>query len=787
MRKLNLCVAGSRHAAVWQPVQMTCEELWGRLQNPARTPETAEQYRRLPKGEKDLIKDRGGFLAGTLKGSRRRKADVLGRSMLTFDSDRLRPGFFEEYERRHRYFSMAYTTHSHRPESPRARTLIPLTRDVSPEEYNAIARCFAAEELGMETVDPCSFEVNQLMFWPTVSADGEYICRRYEGEWLDPDAFLAAHPGWQDCAALPTAPGEQAKADRQPGKQADPTEKEGTVGLFCRAYSVQEAMRTFLSGVYEETGDENRWRYSPSESLPGVMVYDGKFAYSHHATDPAYGRLLNAFDLVRTHRFGDGDEQQSFRSMLEFAAADPKVQVLALQERQARAAEDFAGLDDTVEQAGEPDPDAWKAKLVRHRKTGLPEDSLYNARLIMQNDPCMKNIVFNRLADSMEIRGPVPWAHSSRFWRDADDAQLVCYLDDCYGSFSARNIDIAVTKTADDRSYHPIRDYFARLPAWDGVRRVDTLLIDYLGAEDNAYVRAVSRKTLCAACRRVFQPGVKFDYMPVLNGAQGIGKSTFISKLGMEWFSDSLSLSDMNDKTAAEKLQGYWILEIGELAGMKKADIDKVKAFVSRTDDKYRAAFGRRVTSHPRQCVFFGTTNSENGYLRDITGNRRFWNVRVSGQGKYRPWQMTPELITQVWAEAAAAAGEEELFLPPELEEFARREQRSALEQDDREGLVLDYLDMLLPENWEKMDLWQRRNYVRDPDDPVRPAGKYRRKEVSNIEIWCECFGRPREDMKPSDSYAVSAIMARLDGWSRPDRRKVIPSYGQQRVYSRVA
>lgn len=130
--------------------------------------------------------------------------------------------------------------------------------------------------------------------------------------------------------------------------------------------------------------------------------------------------------------------------------------------------------------------------------------------------------------------------------------------------------------------------------------RVDTLFIDYLGAEDNDYVRAVCRKIMCATYMRVYHPGIKFDYLPVFSGAQGIGKSTFISNLGMEWFSDSLTLSDMNDKTAAEKLQGYWIHEIGELAGMKKADLDKVKAFVSRCDDKYRASFGRRVTPHPR-------------------------------------------------------------------------------------------------------------------------------------------------------------------------------------------
>ena len=776
MRKLAFCFGSSRQAATWRPTQMTLEELWDRLEKPLRTPETTAQYHKMKKGEKDAIKDKGGFLAGTLKGSRRRKNEVVSRSMITLDCDKLNPAFFDEYEFLNRYLSIVYTTHTHLPESPRARLLVPLTRDVTPEEFNAIAR-YLADEIGMEMVDPCSFEINQLMYWPTAAIDGEYICRRYEGEWLDPDAFLAEHPNWKDCTALPTAPSEKEAVEKQRKKQEDPLAKEGTVGLFCRAYTIQEAMRTFLPDVYEETDDDSRWRYIPSDSMPGVVIYDDKFAYSHHASDPAFGKLLNAFDLVRTHLFDDDDPKKSFNDMLEFAAKDEAVRELGLDERRERAGEEFAEDDDE---------DDWKKKLVRQKKSTQLENSLFNIKLIMQNDPYMKNIVFNQLADGMEIKGEVPWQHPAKFWRDADDAQLICYVDDHYGTFSARNYDIAVTKAVDDRSYHPIKDYFASLPPWDGVPRVDTLLIDYLGAEDNAYIRAVSRKTLCAAYRRIYEPGVKFDYMPVLNGAQGIGKSTFIANLGMEWFSDSLNLSDMNDKTAAEKLQGYWIIEIGELAGMKKADLDKVKAFISRVDDKYRASFGRRVTPHPRQCVFFGTTNSENGYLRDITGNRRFWNVKATGEGKYKPWQMTPEIVQQIWAETAvlAKAGEK-LYLPPELEAYAQQEQRAAMEQDDREGLVLEYLDTLLPDGWDSMDIYKRRDYINEADDPTRPVGKHRRTEVSNIEIWCECFGRPKEDMKPTDRYAIAAIMEHLDEWEKTGKSKRLPIYGKQRMYRR--
>lgn len=765
MRELAFCLGNSRAALVWHPGKMTMDALWEKLQNPIRTAETAAEYHAMKKNERDAVKDKGGFFAGTLKGTRRRATEVISRSMITLDHDRLKPGCFDAFAFKH--CAIVYTTHSHTPEAPRARILVPLTRDVTPDEYNAIAR-YLADEIGMDTVDLCSFKINQLMYWPTASSDGEYICRRYEGDWLDPDVFLAAHPNWQDCSSLLTAPGEKEAVERECKRQADPLTKEGIVGAFCRAYSIQEAMQTFLSDVYEPTTDENRWGYTKSASIPGVMIYDGKFAYSHHASDPACGKLCNAYDLVGTHLF-DGD----FTQMAEFAAKDEKVRTLALKERQERAVEEFSEEKD------------WKAKLVRQKKSTQLENSLYNIKLIMQNDPYMKNIVFNQLADGMEIKGEVPWSHPGKFWRDADDAQLICYVDDHYGTFSARNYDIAVAKAVDDRSYHPIREYFAALPPWDGVARVDTLLIDYLGAVDNPYTRAVSRKVLCAAYRRIKEPGIKFDYMPVLNGAQGIGKSTFIANLGMNWFSDSLTLSDMNDKTAAEKLQGYWILEIGELAGMKKADLDKVKAFVSRVDDKYRASFGRRVTSHPRQCVFFGTTNSENGYLRDITGNRRYWNIKLSGSSKYKPWQMTSELVQQIWAEVMilADAGEK-LYLLPDLEEYAKEEQREAMEHDEREGLVRLYLDTLLPANWDEMDLYQRREFLRGDD--TTPVGTDVRVIVSNMEIWCECFSRKKEDLRSMDSYAIAAIMSRLPEWEKQPTPQRIAIYGLQRIYRRL-
>ena len=772
---MKIAYGNSRMEKRWKNNEISWDDFCKRVSTTQTTTETVEEYRKMTKPQQDAVKDVGGFVGGHLRGGRRKTGTVLCRSMLTLDMDHGTPDILDELSLFNSHELCVYSTHKHTPEAPRLRLIFPLKRDVSEEEYPALARK-VAQEIGMDLFDDTTYQPHRLMYWPSTSRNGEYVYRVMDGDILDPDAYLGMYDDWRDVSTWPVSSRESEAVKKAAKQQADPLAKTGAVGAFCRTYPIREAIEKFLPDVYAPSAMEGRYDYIPADSSAGVIIIDEKFSYSFHATDPACGQLLNAFDAVRVHKFPDDDPKKSYNAMAEFAGADVRVKLRIFEEKRQAAAEDF----------DEADPDAWKKQLQYEKKSMELKNNLHNLMLILENDENLKGIVFNQLADGMEIRGKVPWPHPAKFWRDADDAQLICYVDAAYGTFSARNYDIAVTKAVDDRSYHPIREFFEMLPAWDGVERADTLLIDYLGAEDTPYVRAVTRKELCAAYCRVYHPGIKFDSMIVLNGDQGIGKSTLIAKLGGEWYSDSLNLSDMNDKTAAEKLQGYWIMEIGELAGMRKADLDKVKAFISRQDDKYRASFGRRVTPHPRQCVFFGTTNSQNGYLRDITGNRRYWNVKVPGNGKYKPWDMDEDTVKQVWAEVMvyAKAGEK-LYLPPELEAYAKEEQRAAMERDDREGLVQEYLDMLLPDTWDSMDVYKRRDYVRDADDPMRPDGSVRRMEVSNMEIWCECFGKAKEDMKPSDSYSIAAIMERMDGWSRTGKAKVLPIYGKQRIYRR--
>ena len=348
MRKLSICTGNSRMAANWPKSETTFSELYEKLKNPLRTGETVEQYKKMKKGQRDEAKDKGGFMAGTLKGVKRRKHEVVSRSMITLDGDKLEEGFIEDYEFTNPYEAILYTTHSHTTESPRARILLPLTRDVTPEEYIAIARYLCAD-MGIDMFDPCSFEINQLMYWPTCPSDGEYVCEYYEGEWLDPDKYLAGHPDWKDPVKLPRAACETKSFDTQKKKQEDPISKTGAVGAYCRAHSISDVMARELSDIYEATDDDTRYHYIPSDSIAGVMVYDDKFVYSHHASDPAYGQLLNAFDLVRIHKFGDDG---SFNAMMEYATKDEETKMLLLKERQERAQTEFAETDD--------DDDSWK-------------------------------------------------------------------------------------------------------------------------------------------------------------------------------------------------------------------------------------------------------------------------------------------------------------------------------------------------------------------------------------------------------------------------------------------
>jgi len=758
------------------------EEFLDKLRNTHRTTETIEEFRKMSKAEQLKVKDVGGFVFGKLKNGIRKKGCVEARYAVTYDSDDATPNLMGDAEALG-FTGCVYSTHQHTPEKPRLRIIIPTSRAMSEEEYEPIARKIA-QDLGIEQFDRISFRPTQMMFYPSTSIDAEYIFEEWSGKPLNPDNVLARYEEWRDVSQWPTAANEIELVQHDIKKQADPLEKKDLIGAFCRAYSIEDAIETFLVGVYEPCSMEGRYSYVGGSTFGGVVTYKDKFSYSHHASDPASGRLCNAYDLVRLHKFGELDTEveegkpmgklPSFVAMLEFATKDPAVKRQLAEERLHQSQMEFVDAD-------------WQEHLDINKK-GVVLNTLKNLTIILENDPNLKSIVFNQLSDGMEIKGDVPWKHPNKWWRDADDAQLISYVDKNYAGFSQRSFNIAVTKVTDDRSYHPIREYLMALPDWDGMKRLDTLFIEYLGAKDNEYVRAVTRKVLTAAVARVFEPGIKFDWMLVLNGPGGIGKSTLINMLGGQWFSDSLQLSDTHNKTAAEKLQGYWIMEIGELSGMKRTEQDALKQFISSQNDIYRASFGRRATPHLRQCIFIGTTNSERGYLRDTTGNRRFWPVQVSTSNK-KPWNLTDEEITQIWAEAKVRYHSgETLQLSEELERYAEQMQNEAMEVDDREGIIEAYLNKLLPDDWESKDIYERRNYLIEYHNKgsIIPKGNNPRTTVSALEIWCEAFGKNQGEIKRTDSLEICAMLRRIEGWESKGKLQTSTLYGRQKVFEKV-
>ncbi len=786
--QVAIATGKNRFEKKWKNKQILWSSLVAKLKTPVITQETYAEYKKYGKPEQDQIKDVGGFVGGTLTGGRRKAGSVATRQLLTLDADFAPVDFFESLELLADYACCVYSTHKHSPETPRYRLLIPLDREVTPDEYEAIGRK-VAEEIGIDYFDDTTYQASRLMYWPSVSSDGTYFYNFLDYPFLSADKVLKRYPDWTDTSYWPESSRAVNYRKKQADKQGDPCEKPGLIGAFCRTYTVPEAIEKFIPDAYVKCDMPNRYTYTGGSTAAGLVIYeDEKFAYSNHATDPASGKLCNAFDLIRLHKFAEPDDDTamdtiitklpSYKAMVEFVQNDAETKLQMGQEKLENAKEEFVQEEDDT---------TWLAKL-EYNKRGELENTLNNLILILRNDPNLKDIVFNQLSDGMEITGEVPWKHPSKFWRDADDAQLVSYIDLTYGTFSARNYDIAVTKIADDRSYHPIREFLHDLPEWDGAERVDTLLVDYLGAEDNEYVRAVTRKTLVGAIARVMHPGCKFDTMLVLNGPQGIGKSTLIGKLGGEWFSDSLLLTDTKDKTAAEKLQGYWIIEIGELAGLRKAEVDTLKGFLSKQNDIYRASFGRRATPHLRQCIFIGTTNAENGYLRDTTGNRRFWPVRTPGNGAKKVWDITHEDILQIWAEAKHHyKNGESLFLDRDLAEMAWKEQREAMETDEREGVIREYLDTLLPENWEDMNTYERRNFLSgDEFERVGQNGTVKRQRVCIAEIWCECFGKDKGSLRKMDSNEIGAIMARIEGWEKAEKTIRFKIYGVAKGYIRV-
>lgn len=796
MKTYTIAVGRSRTEVSWNNREINWSTLTDKLRYPRRTAETVAQYEAMPRDQKGKVKDVGGFVGGRLRedGSRRTAGSVTARSLVTLDIDFGGPdtiGVIRDALAGVRW--CLYTTHSHTPEKPRYRLVVPLSKEITPDEYIPLSRK-VAEDIGLDLFDDTTYEPHRLMYWPSCPSDGEFVFEEGPGEDLSPESVLDRYADWRNVSEWPVSSRVTKALQRRGSKQEDPTSKPGLIGAFCRTYSITRAMDTFLPGLYENIG-ENRYTYTKGSTAGGAIVYEDKWLYSHHGTDPCCGRLCNAFDLVRIHLYGDLDagaspdtpvnRMPSFKAMSDAMEKDDSVRIRLMEERVGQARSDFDGVEAP---AGSKD---WK-KALRTGRKGEVISNPHNISVILHNDPALKGCVRNNdLTGDTELTRDLPWRtmEDDPRWKDTDYTALTVYFSEHYDIQNQNQILNNLDLVADERHYHPIREYFNGL-TWDGTPRLDTLLCDYLGADDSELTRAMTRKHFTAAVARIYEPGRKYDNVLTLIGAEGLGKSSLIRILAHDqWFSDSLT--SIEGKEAMDALRGNIFIEMGELTNYKRSTSDAYKAFIAKDFDKFRPAYGRRTITVKRQCVFWASTN-ETAFLKGDTGNRRFWPVFCGAKKPTRNvWRDLPGEVDQIWAESIYRYNQHEpLILSPELSSMAKKRQEGVNEMstDDRRGLIEEYLSRQLPATWDRMTSEERRGWLTTPSTGAEDIGSvlHERETVCAIEILVECFGMKLDEKTRYRTKEIVQILRSLPYLEPVEGTRRVPIYGPQRVFKKV-
>lgn len=812
--KFKIAVANTKTQKTWKNIQVSWDELVKRAENPIRTSETAAEYKAMPKAEKDAKKDVGGFVGGYLKDGVRKRGQLETRQLICLDADNIRGGVdfpAKVMAALEDKYYLYYTTHSHTKDKPRFRLIIPLSREVTAEEYEPIAR-LVARDIGIDMFDPTTYQEIRLMYWPSAPSDGEYLTAHSGLELLNPDDVKACNPNWQDATTWPTGPSEAAAHKMAIKKLGDPREKPGLIGLFCQAYTISEAIDAYLPGIYERVDRyDDRYTYMKGSTTGGAVTYDDLLLYSHHGTDPVGGREVNAFDLVRIHQFGLLDAESdpstpvaklpSFVAMTSLCNKDDKVKALRNKGIMEALSDDLLeadGVDLGADEAAKAKAKEAKAKALEwlngleRTKTGKLVASAHNFLLILRNDPRLKGMAGNDLfASRIAVLKDLPWRKhfTDRIdsWQDSDDAELRNYLSLKYEGLTGKMLlDDALTTVFAENAFHPVRNWLRSLK-WDGVPRIRRILIDYLGAEENLYTQEITEKFFKAGIARVFKPGAKFDYCLVISGAQGIGKSTVLRRMGQKWFTDAVV--SIKGKEAMDQLQGNWVIELSEMQAATRAENEELKAFISRQNDKYRPPYGRRVEDHLRQCIFAATTN-DRIFLKDRTGGRRFWIVMCDGTAKKPLNEFTREVAEQCWAELMDIWEHDKDLLPSKASmEVARELQAEHTEGSEKFGLVQNYLETKLPKRWKDMTIQERRDWL-SGETSIEGEGVIERDRVCVMEVWCECFGYNPEKIRNLDAREINTILQNMPGWA-PHKSKSsmlrFDLYGRQRAYTRVS
>lgn len=780
LEKYLISVAGSSKSTNWKRKSYTWDTLVSEMAHPKMVgSETMREFDLLAKSEKAIRKDVGGFVGGTLAGGRRTKNAVTGRSLITLDVDYGENDFFFDFCMNFTCAAAIYGTRSDRPNKRRYRLIIPLDREIdNREEYEAASRK-VAEILGIELFDPTTFQAERLMYWGSVSKDQEFYFETQEGDALNVDELLdmyGSDDAWKDVRKWAFTDNEEKTIRSTVSEAGEPTDKPGMIGAFCRIYTIQEAIDKYLSDVYEEC-DNDRYTYKGGSSAAGMIVYDDKFAYSHHSTDPIGDEhVYNAYDLVRIHLFGHLGKEESERQMSKLIQEDEA----CLRElvKANDCMDDFEDVsDESVEEAEETldwDLDSKGKKIVTIR-------NFVNA---IKTDPLLNNLLAYDQFRGVIVYTRKPYFDSSLgkgdIFDDTAEAIIRERIETMHGIYSTAKLCDAIESVANKNRFHPIKRYLDGLE-WDMTPRIDGFLQKYMGASNTVFVKEAFRKMLVAAVARIYEPGTKFDTALIMVSHQGAGKSTLIQRLAKGWFNDSLT--SMEGTKAYESIQNAWLVELAELSAVKKSDLEVMKNFISKREDTYRAAYAKRIKTHRRQCVFFGSTNEEE-FLKDQTGNRRFFPIAVhwNENSHYLFEKEFEGVIDQLWAEAKFLYEMgESLILSEEAETIANVERDTYTEVSTLFGLVEHFVNMKFPADWNSMIYADRRDFVEDTG--IFEEGTEIRNEFSAFEVWCDGLGMARKDFTTAKAREVISILKKL-GFVR-NGQKNVKLYGRQAIYTR--
>lgn len=465
---LDIATASTCRATKWQNKRTTWQDIVNTLSQTERTSETIKQYFSYSKDKQGEIKDVGGFVGGYLREGRRKKGYVDYRQIVCLDVDYGTLDLWIDFGLME-YAGCMYTTHKHTPEDPRLRIVFPLSRKVSPDEYEAIARVVASW-LGIDAFDDTTYQPTRLMYYPSTSKDGEFIFHYTDGQIMDADEVLAELPAWQDPTTWPVSSRVKDVVKRDgSGKVEDPEDKGGIVGAFCRAYTMDEAIAEFLNEVYEPCEELGHDRYSlvGGSTSGGLVVYDNKLAYSHHATDVAGGKLLNAFDLVRLHKFADLDEKAkpdteitklpSYKAMAEFAETCKSVKRLFAEERRERALQDYAELEEAADQIRRKTCQKVLAELLDyvewvdfHERAELKPKAAVprNVYQVIVVDEIMKAAVKHDWG--LCTKDGFIYAYTGAFWQVTDEEDLKSFLSNAAVKMGVPALDARHFKFKDE-------------------------------------------------------------------------------------------------------------------------------------------------------------------------------------------------------------------------------------------------------------------------------------------------------------------------------------------------